>query len=52
VRIDGKDHYLGKYGTDESRSRYDRLVAAWLANSRALPPSESLAVLGLDLGCH
>ena len=31
VRIDGKDHYLGKYGEPESRQRYDDLVAEWFA---------------------
>ena len=31
VRIDGKDHYLGKYGTPESRDRYDELIAEWFA---------------------
>ena len=29
VRIDGKDHYLGPYGSPESRERYGRLVAEW-----------------------
>jgi hypothetical protein len=27
VTLDGRTHYLGKYGTPESRERYDRLVA-------------------------
>lgn len=31
VRIDGKDCYLGVYGSQESRERYDDLTAAWLA---------------------
>jgi integrase len=31
VRIDGKDHYLGRYGSEESREKYRRLVAEWLA---------------------
>ena len=26
VRIKGKDHYLGEYGTPESRERYDDLI--------------------------
>jgi integrase len=34
VRIDGADHYLGKYGTPESRAEYDRLIAEWLGNGR------------------
>jgi hypothetical protein len=36
VRIDGTDHYLGKYGTPESRAEYDRLIAEWLGNGRRL----------------
>jgi integrase len=31
VRIDGKDRYLGRYGSEESREKYRRLVAGWLA---------------------
>jgi hypothetical protein len=27
VRIDGKDSYLGKYGTPDSQSEYNRLVS-------------------------
>src|SRR4051794_16116920 len=38
VRIDGKDHYLGKYGSPESQAEYDRLIAEWLGNGRRLPP--------------
>jgi len=29
VRIEGKDHYLGPYGSTESRERYDDLIAEW-----------------------
>ena len=32
VRIDGKDHYLGPYGSPESREKYGRLVAEWQAS--------------------
>jgi len=31
VRIDGCDHYLGEFGTDESRRKYDCLLSEWLA---------------------
>lgn len=31
VRVDGKDHYLGEYGSQESKDRYDRIVAEWFA---------------------
>jgi integrase len=36
VRIDGADHYLGKYDTTESKAEYDRLIAEWLCNGRHL----------------
>ena len=29
VRIDGHDHYLGPYGSDESHAEYSRLIAEW-----------------------
>lgn len=29
VRIDGKDHYLGPYGSPESHEEYERLIAEW-----------------------
>ncbi len=32
VRLNGKDHYLGPYGSAESRRRYDALIADWLKN--------------------
>ena len=28
VRIDGRDHYLGEYGSDQSRIRYGNLIAS------------------------
>jgi integrase len=34
VTIGGRDHYLGKFGTPESRAEYDRLVAEWLLAGR------------------
>jgi integrase len=34
VSLSGRDHYLGRHGTPESRAEYDRLVAEWLANGR------------------
>ena len=35
VRIGGKDHYLGAYGSPESRERYDDLLSEWLARGDA-----------------
>lgn len=37
VTLNGKDHYLGPYGSDLSRQDYDRLIGLWLANGRQLP---------------
>ena len=34
VTLDGKDHYLGQYGTPESREEYNRLIAQWLTHHR------------------
>ena len=31
VRLNGRDHYLGPYGTPESHERYARLIAQWQA---------------------
>jgi integrase len=35
VRFNGKLHYLGPYGSDESKERYNRLKAEWLVNRQA-----------------
>jgi integrase len=37
VTLSGRDHYLGRYGSPESRAEYDRLVSEWLANGRRSP---------------
>ncbi len=34
VRLNGTDHYFGMYDSPESRAKYDRLVAEWLAKGR------------------
>lgn len=31
VKINGRDHYLGKYGSKEARKEYDRLIKEWTA---------------------
>jgi integrase len=36
VTIDGRDIYLGRHGTTESRNRYDQLVSEWLAAGRQI----------------
>ncbi len=39
VQLNGKRHYLGRWGSPESREKYDRTVARWLENGRQLLPS-------------
>ena len=34
VTLNGRDHYLGEYGTPESRARYEQLIAEWVASKR------------------
>ncbi len=48
VRIDATDHYLGKFGTPESRAEYDRLIAEWLGNGRRLSPPVAADSLTVD----
>jgi integrase len=47
VTLGGRDFYLGKFGSAESRSEYDRLLAEWLANGRTVPRAD--AAVGPDL---
>jgi hypothetical protein len=35
VKISGRDHLLGPYGTKASKLEYDRLVGEWLASGRS-----------------
>jgi integrase len=39
VTLGGRDFYLGKFGSPESRAEYDRLVAEWLAGGRGRSPT-------------
>lgn len=39
VTLNGRDYYVGKYGSEASQTQYDRLMAEWLANGRRLPSS-------------
>src|SRR5262245_33058995 len=41
VTLNGKDIYLGRYGAEESKAEYDRVIAEWLARGRQLPTSDS-----------
>jgi integrase len=37
VTLAGRDHYLGTHGSPESREKYQRLLAEYLANNRQVP---------------
>lgn len=37
VRIDGQDHYLGEFGSDESHERYAKLIAEWQGRQKKAP---------------
>lgn len=52
VHLDGRDHYLGKYNSPESRAEYDRLIALWLSNGRALPKSQPVVDTTVDEILH
>src|SRR5262245_37860611 len=41
VTLNGKDHYLGKHGTEASRTAYDRLVGEWQARGRVPPAAQA-----------
>jgi hypothetical protein len=43
VRLDGRDHYLGPYGTDESHERYALIIARWQAAGTTSRPAGELA---------
>jgi hypothetical protein len=47
VTLNGRDHYLGRYGTAASRAEYDRLLAEWLEAGRSIIPPAS--PVGSDL---
>jgi integrase len=42
VTLNGKDRYLGRHGSQESRDEYDRLVAEWLASGRQQRQAEDV----------
>ena len=45
VRLNGRDIYLGKYGTTESKTAYERVITEWLANGKQLPPERTPAAM-------
>ena len=43
VRLDGRDAYLGEYGSPGSHEEYERVIAEWRSgrNGRTVPPSHT-----------
>ena len=39
VTVDGKNHYLGSFGSPESHEKYARLIAEWRLHAKRLPPT-------------
>jgi len=39
VKLSGKVHYLGRYGTKKSKAKYKRLVGEWLTTDRQPAPA-------------
>lgn len=50
VRIDGKDHMLGAYGSAESRTKYDKLIALWRSENQTGIDRESITIANLIIG--
>jgi hypothetical protein len=44
VTIDGKDIYLGRYGTPKSKAAYDRIIKEWLGNGRRFSNANPITV--------
>src|SRR4051812_14014278 len=43
VRLNGRDHYLGKHGSEASHEAYERLIGEWLATGQHRPPANAPA---------
>lgn len=51
VRLNGKDFYLGFYGTPESKAEYDRLIKEWLANGRQVTHKDQTTPITINGMC-
>jgi hypothetical protein len=51
VTLSGRDHYLGRFGTPESRRGYERLVATWFGNGRRLPETKPARAITVGEVC-
>jgi integrase len=56
VTLNGVDHYLGQWGSPQSKAEYDRVTSEWLVRGRRLPEVSSdpadTRVKELVLGYH
>ncbi len=46
VTLGGKDHYLGRHKSAESRAEYSRVVGEWMAAGRQLPADPNAVTVG------
>jgi integrase len=44
VTLNGRDHYMGPYGTAASKAFYDRLIAEWLVQGRSASHRQAEAI--------
>jgi len=49
VVIKRKFYYLGKFGTEESRRKYEKIIGEYLANGRKAPSEPTPAFRGLTV---
>ncbi|MEZ5963569.1 MAG: hypothetical protein R3F56_06960 [Planctomycetota bacterium] len=49
VRLDGRDHYLGRWGSKEAKVRYGELIAQWVANDGRMPLFEKPDPVGATI---
>ena len=47
VTLNGKDVYLGKFGSTVSKDEYDRIIGEWMANGRQVAQGTDLTVVEL-----
>jgi integrase len=52
VRLDGRDHYLGKHGTEESQEKYNGLIARWLTSGYQILPASNSTLARPDLSLN
>lgn len=48
VRIGGRDHYLGPYGSDQSHAEYTRLIAEWRVTRQTATVKSKVAAVTTD----